>query len=56
MIGVRAGVLDDHSPLNNEAPKIEVYVERRPKWLKQVDGAIQLNGKYEMVGGPAKQS
>lgn len=49
MVGIRAGVLDDQSILNEEAPKIEVYVERRPKWMKKIDGAFQLNGKYEIV-------
>lgn len=47
-IGVRAGVLDDQSLLDNP-PAIEVYVEKRPPWVKQVEGAIQLNGKYEVV-------
>ncbi|KAI1780813.1 Mss4-like protein [Hypoxylon cercidicola] len=47
-IGVRAGVLDDQSLLDTP-PAIEVYVEKRPPWIKQVEGAIQLNGKYEMV-------
>lgn len=47
-IGLRAGVLDDSSILN-EAPKIEVYVERRPKWMNPIEGATQLSGKYELV-------
>ncbi|KAI0830459.1 Mss4-like protein [Hypoxylon sp. FL0890] len=47
-IGVRAGVLDDQSILDTP-PAIEVYVEKRPPWVKQVEGAIQLNGKYEIV-------
>lgn len=48
MVGIRAGVLLD-DPLLDEAPKIEVYVEKRPKWKASIEGAIQLNGKYEMV-------
>lgn len=44
MVGVEAGVLDD-DPLPNEAPKIEVYVERRPAWRAKVGGAMQMNGE-----------
>ncbi|KAI0130924.1 Mss4-like protein [Daldinia grandis] len=47
-IGVRAGVLDDQSILDNP-PGLEVYVERRPPWIKQVEGAVQLNYKYDVV-------
>ena len=35
-IGLRAGVLDDQSILD-KTPMVEVYVERRMKWLKPVD-------------------
>ncbi|OTA85285.1 hypothetical protein M434DRAFT_36167 [Hypoxylon sp. CO27-5] len=48
IIDVRAGVLDDQNILD-DPPAIEVYVERRPPWVKKVEGAIQLNGKYEVV-------
>ena len=51
MVGIRAGVLDDQTILNEKPPQIEVYVERRPKWLGKVDGALQLNGKYEVLEG-----
>ena len=47
-IGLRAGVLDDQSILD-KAPMMEVYVERRMKWLKTVDGAIQLDAQYQVV-------
>ncbi|KAH8698764.1 Mss4-like protein [Talaromyces proteolyticus] len=47
-VGLRAGVLDDQSILDIP-PKVEVYVERRPPWIKQIEGAIQLNGKYKIV-------
>lgn len=53
MVGLRAGVLDDQSIVNEKPPQIEVYVERRPDWVKQVEGAVQLNAKYEVVGGGA---
>ena len=49
MVGLRGGVLDDQTPLNEHPPKIEVYVERRPKWVTQISGAVQLNSKYEMI-------
>lgn len=48
MVGIRAGVMVD-DPLLDEAPKIEVYVEKRPKWRKRVEGAMQLNAQYEPV-------
>ncbi|RQM06751.1 hypothetical protein DH86_00003934 [Scytalidium sp. 3C] len=46
-----AGTLDDQSILDTP-PAIEVYVERRPPWIKQVEGAVQLNGKYEVLEDP----
>jgi hypothetical protein len=49
MVGIRAGILDDQSLLNEKPPQIEVYVEKRPKWMKNVEGAVQLNGKYEIL-------
>ena len=48
MVGIRAGVLDDQSILD-EPPMMEVYVERRPKWMKEIDGATQLSGTYEVL-------
>lgn len=48
MIGLRAGVLDDQTILN-VAPQMEVFVERRQKWMPPIEGAVQLNGKYEVV-------
>ena len=50
LVGIRAGVLVD-DPLLDEAPKIEVYVEKRPKWQAKIEGAVQLNGRYEVVEG-----
>ena len=47
-IGLRAGVLDDQRILD-KAPMMGVYVERRMKWLKPVDGAIQLDSQYKVV-------
>lgn len=54
LIGLRAGVLDDQSIVDASAPMMEVFVERRQKWRKEIDGAIQMNGKYEIVGGTEK--
>jgi hypothetical protein len=47
-IGLRAGVLDDQTILD-KAPMMEVYVERRMKWLKPIEGALQLDAKYAVV-------
>ncbi|OTB13541.1 hypothetical protein K445DRAFT_24714 [Daldinia sp. EC12] len=47
-IGLRAGVLNDESLLDTP-PRVEIYVERRPQWLKQIEGAMQLNSKFEVV-------
>ncbi|KAI2610642.1 Mss4-like protein [Hypoxylon fragiforme] len=47
-IGLRAGVLDDQTPLDTP-PTMEVYVEQRPPWVKRVEGAVQLSKKYEVV-------
>ena len=47
-IGLRAGVLDDQSLLN-APPMVEVYAERRPPWVQPIEGAIQLNRKYEPI-------
>ncbi|KAK3704852.1 hypothetical protein LTR37_013543 [Vermiconidia calcicola] len=55
MIGIRAGVLDDQSILD-ESPKIEVFVERRPKWMGKIEGAVQLNAKYEIVDEGGRES
>jgi hypothetical protein len=41
-------VLDDQSILD-KAPMMEVYVERRMKWLKPVEGAIQLDAQYQVI-------
>lgn len=55
MVGIRAGVLVD-DPLLDEAPKMEVYVEKRPKWRAKIEGAMQLSGKYEVIEEGAKNS
>ncbi|KAI7786191.1 hypothetical protein LA080_004575 [Diaporthe eres] len=47
-VGLRAGVLDEQRILD-KPPAIEVYVERRPRWVKPIEGAIQLNRNYELV-------
>jgi hypothetical protein len=47
-IGLRAGVLDDQTVLD-KAPMMEVYVERRMKWLEPIEGALQLDAKYAVV-------
>lgn len=51
MVGIRAGVLDDQTLLNENPPQIEVFVERRPKWIQKIEGAVQLKGQTEVVDG-----
>ncbi|WPG98800.1 Hypothetical protein R9X50_00159600 [Acrodontium crateriforme] len=55
LVGLRAGVLDDQNTVNNSAPMMEVYVERRPKWRAEIEGAIQMNSNYEIIGGMKKE-
>lgn len=55
LVGLRAGVLTD-DPLLDEPPKLEVYVEKRPKWLAKIPGAMQLSGKYEILEEGEKKS
>ena len=49
LIGLRVGVLDDQTVLNEQAPEVEVYVERRPTWISRISGATQLSSKYEIL-------
>lgn len=50
IVNVKAGIIDDVDWVEEHGqPEIEVYVERRPKWLGKVEGAVQLNAKYEVV-------
>ena len=52
IINIKAGVIDDLNWVDNEGkPMLEVYVERRVKWLSPLDGVLQLNGKYEVIEG-----
>ncbi|KAI0480735.1 hypothetical protein GGR56DRAFT_627328 [Xylariaceae sp. FL0804] len=41
-VGIRAGVLDNQT-LRDKPPAIQVFVDRRPPWINQVEGALQLN-------------
>ncbi|KAI1487038.1 Mss4-like protein [Biscogniauxia mediterranea] len=47
-VGIRAGVLDDQTMVDSP-PTVEVYVEKRPPWIKAIDGAVQLNSRYERI-------
>jgi hypothetical protein len=47
-IGLRAGVLHDQSILD-KAPMMEVYVDRRMKWLNPVEGMMQMDSKYQVL-------
>ncbi|KAI5365834.1 putative CENP-V/GFA domain, Mss4-like superfamily protein [Septoria linicola] len=48
-VGLRAGVLDDQSIVNETRPMMEVWPESRPKWRERVEGAMQLRGQTEAV-------
>ena len=53
-MGLRAGMVDQWDEVVNAEsgkPIMEVYVERRPPWLKQVEGAEQRDARYRLVGG-----
>lgn len=49
MIGIRAGCIDDPKVADEMKPIMELYVERKPKWLSAVQGAEQRNWKYELI-------
>lgn len=53
MVGIRAGVLVD-DPFLDRGPQVEVYVEKRPAWRAKIEGALQMNEKYEVVEGDAE--
>ncbi|KAJ5184559.1 hypothetical protein N7491_007574 [Penicillium cf. griseofulvum] len=41
---VRAGIFDDVEIMNEREPAVEIYTERRVKWICPVEGAAQVNG------------
>jgi hypothetical protein len=43
---LKAGVLDGLEVLGNEdlKPKAEQFIERRPPWMRQTEGATQVEG------------
>lgn len=45
LIMLRAPVLDDVEVINSEKgkPRMEMFCDRRPTWMKPIQGAIQLN-------------
>lgn len=49
LVGLKTAVLDDQTVLEETPPQMEVFVERRPKWVSRVEEAVQLNEKYEVV-------
>jgi len=51
IVNVKSGVLDDLEWVDNHGkPALEVYVDRRMKWLPKLEGTLQLNSKYEIIG------
>lgn len=47
LFNIRANILDQVEEL--KAPLMEIYVERRLPWLSKLDGAMQMNSKYEIL-------
>lgn len=41
---VRAGIFDDLRILNERKPEVEIYTDRRLKWISPVEGADQFSG------------
>ena len=39
---VRAGMFDDAQVLNEGKPEVEIYTDRRLKWLTPIQGADQV--------------
>jgi hypothetical protein len=48
-LGLRAGVLDDPKIVNEAAVQMELYVERKPAWLKAVEGAQQRDAELGIL-------
>jgi len=42
-------VLDDQSLVDEMLLQMEVYVERRPKWMRAIKGAVQLRSLVVVV-------
>jgi hypothetical protein len=52
IVNVKAGVLDEPDWIDGEGkPKLEVYVERRIKWIPKFEGLLQLDSTYSVVEG-----
>lgn len=50
VVNIKAGIIDDTDWIDEHGkPEIEVYVERSPVWQIPVEGAVQLNERYEVV-------
>lgn len=41
---VRAGIFDDIQMLNELKPEVELYTDRRVKWVTPIEGAEQFSG------------
>ena len=52
IFNVKAGVLDDAEWMDTHGkPHLEVYAERRMKWMPKIEGILQMNSKYEVIEG-----
>ena len=45
------GLIDELEVVDGAKVQMELYVERRPKWVSKVEGAEQRNCRYELVDG-----
>ena len=52
ILNIKAGVLDDPGWIDTHGkPMLEVYVDRRIKWIPKLEGVMQLNSKYGVIEG-----
>lgn len=41
---LRAGILDDIEVVNQLKPQVEIYTDRRVRWVSSAEGADQFTG------------
>lgn len=52
LVGLRSGCLDDQTAIRENAPTVEVYVDKRAAWKAPLQDAAWLDSKYEVLKGP----
>jgi len=50
MTVIRAGIFDDADLLDQTKPEVEIYTERRLKWVVPTEGAGQVEGMLSASG------